>query len=241
MSDDAETDDDLGWPDAYDADASDAALAADIQAELTELRGICMRFARRLDVKAETSQGQEQLAQLNNAAVKAARAVRQVAVLQLEIAGLRDRPGSRPAAGAPANQNKPKPTVHKFGPKPCDYPWKHGDYTEYDDYTDWERETALDAKISAGIQAISDAAREDLAAYGRSDVCREAPRSFAEMVRAIPHPALDAALNDLEPIYAQLLFGKENVVLSLRPASPEVWTEYDAKQKLYGRDRQDSS
>src|SRR5471032_1056 len=101
--------DDPSWLNSPDPDASDAALKAAIQAELTEGRGIAMRFLRRLDAKAETEEGQEDLARLNNAAVKAMRALRQIGVLQLEIAGLRDQPGVRPAAAAPANQNAPKP------------------------------------------------------------------------------------------------------------------------------------
>lgn len=74
MANAAEFDNDLDWPNPPDAHASDATLVADIQAELTELRGIGMRFARRLGARAETEQGQEDLAKLNNSAVKAARA-----------------------------------------------------------------------------------------------------------------------------------------------------------------------
>jgi hypothetical protein len=237
-------DDDL-WLNPTDEDASDAALKAAIQAELTELRGICMRFARRLDAKAETEQGQEDLAQLNNAAVKAARAVRQVGVLQLEIAGLRDRPGTRRSLGegGAANQNAPKTEAkpYKNGPKPRDYAWADGDYTEYDDYADWELSACQSAKMTADLSRISDAMYADLTAHGRADACDQAPASLVELVRAIPHPALDACLNAMEPMYAFLVFGDENVRLTLAPASPDVWAEFDAQQKLYGRDRQDSS
>ena len=231
--------DDLDWPQPAREPSPEAALLADIQAELTELRGITMRFARRLDRQADTEEGKEDLARLNNSAVKAARAVRQVAVLQLEIAGLRDQPGSRPAAAPkPANQNKAGPRVN--GPKPCDYAWTHGDYTEYDDYTDWELETCREEAIGAGMRKIADAARADLTAFGRADVCGEAPRGFAEMVRAIPHPALDECLNSLEPIYAQLLFGKDNVTFSLKPATMACWEAYDADNAKYPT-RRDSS
>lgn len=51
MANAAEFDNDLDWPNLPDAHASDATLVADIQAELTELRGIGMRFARRLDAR----------------------------------------------------------------------------------------------------------------------------------------------------------------------------------------------
>jgi hypothetical protein len=160
-------------------------------------------------------------------------------VLQLEIAGLRDQPGSRPAAAVPANQNTPKP--YKNGPKPRDFAWGHGDYTEYDDYQDWELNACRRSKIEAVTERICKAVQQDLIAHGRPDAAKESLVSLVEMVRAIPHPALEACLNNLEPQYAYLLFGEENVRLSLHPASPDVWAEYDAKQKLYGRDRQDSS
>ena len=234
--------DDLDWPNPPDADASDAALKAAIQAELTEARGITMRFLRRLDAKAETEDGQEDLARLNNAAVKGARALRQIGVLQLEIAGLRNQPGSRaPAAaatGAPANQNVPKP--YKNGSKPRDDAWLNGDYTEYDDYTDRELNACRNAKMTDNLGSIADAMRADLIAHGRADAANDAPVNQVELVRAIPHPALEACLNTIEPHYALLVFDG-HVHLSLRPASPDVWAEYDAKQALYSRDRQDSS
>jgi hypothetical protein len=231
--------DDLSWPTPPDADASDAALKAAIQAELTEARGVEMRFLRRLDAEAETEEGKKDLPRLSNAAVKAARALRQIGVLQLEIAGLRDQPGVRPTAAAPANQNAPKPYVN--GPKPRDFAWGHGDYTEYDDYKDWELDACRNARMSANISLIAEAMEKDLAAHGRADAAKEAPADLVELVRAIPHPALEACLNEIEPIYAQIMFGDENVQLSLRPATPDVWAEYDAKQALYARDRQDSS
>jgi hypothetical protein len=198
-----------------------------------------MRFLRRLDAKADTEQGQEDLARLNNAAVKGARALRQIGVLQLEIAGLRERPGSRPAAAAPANQNAPKSYVN--GPKPRDFAWGHGDYTEYDDYKDWELEACRNAKMGDTLERIAQAMRQDLADHGRADVCNQAPADLVDLVRAIPHPALDACLNAVEPLYAYLVFGENNVHLGLRPASPDVWTEFDADTALYNRDRQDSS
>jgi hypothetical protein len=225
-----------------DADAANAALKAAIQAELTEARGIEMGFLRQLDAKAKTEEGQEDLVRLSNAAVKAARALRQIGVLQLEIAGLRDQPGHRtPAAAAPANQNAPQPKPYKNGPKPRDDAWTNGDYTEYDDYTDWELNACRNAKMSDNLELIAKAMREDLIAHGRMDAAKEAPIDQVELVRAIPHPALEACLNTIEPHYSFLVFGEDKVHLSLRPGAPDVWAEYDAKKAKYARNRQDSS
>lgn len=234
----AETDA-LDWMAPPDADAADAALKAAIQAELTEARGVEMRFLRRLDAEAETEEGRKDLPRLSNAAVKAARALRQIGVLQLEIAGLRDQPGVRPAPSAPANQNVPKPYVN--GPKPRDFAWAHGDYTEYDDYKDWELNACQSAKMSANIEKISDAMYEDAAAHGRADLCKLAPIDLAKLITAIPHPALNRCLNAIEPLYAYLVFGEENVELTLRPGAGEALAEHDAKEALYADRRLDSS
>lgn len=230
--------DDLDWMTPPDTNASDAALKAAIQAELTEARGVEMRFLRRLDAEAETEEGRKDLPRLSNAAVKAARALRQIGVLQLEIAGLRDQPGHRAPAAA-ANQNAPKPYVN--GPKPRDGGWAHGDYTEYDDYQDWELDACRRSKVEAVTKRICKAVEQDLIAHGRPDAARESLVSLSEMVRAIPHPALEACLNDIDPDFAYAYFGEDNVILTLRPASPEVWAEYDAKKALYPSPRQDSS
>ena len=237
--------DDLDWITPPDADAANAALKAAIQAELTEARGIEMGFLRQLDAKAKTEEGQADLPRLSNAAVKAARALRQIGVLQLEIAGLRDQPGHRaPAAAlatAPANQNAPQPKPYKNGPKPRDDAWTNGDYTEYDDYTDRELEACRDAKMGGNVQLIAEAMRADLIAHGRMDAANEAPIDQVELVRAIPHPALDTCINNIEPYYSFLVFGEDKVQVGLRPGAPNVWAEYDAKKGLYARDRQDSS
>ena len=217
---------------------ANAALKAAIQAELTEAREIEMGFLRQLDAKAKTEEGQEDLPRLSNAAVKAARALRQIGVLRLEIAGLRDQPGHR-APAAPANQNTPKLYVN--GPKPRDGAWAHGDYTEYDDYNDWELDACRRSRIEAVTERICKAVQQDLIAHGRPDAAKESLVSLVEMVRAIPHPALEACLNDIDPDFAYGYFGEDNVRLSLRPASPDVWAQYDAKKARYSRDRQDSS
>jgi hypothetical protein len=231
--------DDLDWIAPPDADASNAALKAAIQAELTEARGVEMRFLCRLDAEAETEDGRKDLPRLSNAAVKAARALRQIGVLQLEIAGMRDQPGSRPAAAAPANQDAPKPYVN--GPKPRDFAWAHDDYTEYDDYKDWELSACRHSRIEAVTKRICKAVQQDLIAHGRPDAARESLISLKEMIRAIPHPALEACLNDIDPGYAYVFFGEDNVRLSLQPPTTDVWAEYDADKALYSRDPQDSS
>src|ERR1700722_12380114 len=108
---------------AYPPETGELSLQEALQADLTRLRGYNMRFAERLDAAAEKEERPERLAQLNNASVKAARAVRQIAVLQLEIAGERPLPNVRAPAAA-ANANTPEaPRPYKNGPRPCPRPW----------------------------------------------------------------------------------------------------------------------
>jgi hypothetical protein len=229
---------------AYPPETGELGLQEAIQADLSRLRGYNMRFAERLDAMAEKEARPERLSQLNNASVKAARAVRQIAVLQLEIAGGRPLANSR----APATQNKSSNEFldsvrPKHGPRPRDRAWEHGDYIEYDDYTDEERWRCIEAKVENRIDRLNEAMDEDLRAAGRDDVCGESLNTKFKLILSIPHPAFNEALRGIEPALIYHFLGSDNLLPpALAPGVPDAWAEYDTRQKLYGGpDRRDSS
>ena len=216
---------------AYPPETGELSLQEAIQADLSRLRGFNMRFAERLDAAAEKEERPERLAQLNNASVKAARAVRQIAVLQLEIAGERPLPNAR-APAAPANANKPKDEVEgpKNGPRPCPRPWEKGDYKDYDDYTDDDRRIVMNAIINAAREKLRAAQNEDFRAAGRERPCRESFNTKLELIHGIPHPAFDECLKGIDFEIAQYLLGRSCVVPVLVPESSNALAEYDARQ-----------
>jgi len=205
-----------------------------IQADLTRLRAMQMRNAERLDRAAETEERPERLAQLNNASVKAARAVRQIAVLQLEIAGERALPNVRaPAAPAPADRRRPN--LLDNGPRPSPRPWEEGDYADYDDYTDEEAALATETKVNEQILRLEEAVDQDLRAAGREDVCREAPILKFKLILGIPHPAFDECQKSIDAALLYFFLGRENLLPpALSPDAPDAWAEYDERQRLYG-------
>jgi hypothetical protein len=160
---------DYGNADAFGKAMSPAELQAAIAADLNELRAVGMRFIRRMDAKADTPEGDAMLPQLNNAVVKVARAVRQIAVLQLEVAGLRQQPNARAPAAAPANENTEFEETGN-GNRPCLRPWDRGDYNDYDDYSDSERRIVLDALIDSKRKIVVAAMDEDFRSAGRDDI-----------------------------------------------------------------------
>ena len=221
--------------DIFDLIAAEPTLKEAIQDDLSRLREMQMRFAGRLDRAAEKEERPERLSQLNNAAVKTARAVRQIAVLQLEIAGDRPVPNARAAPTAPANQNKsserPKP---KNGPRPCPRPWEKGDYTDYDDYTDNDRLIALRAGVDERRRRMVAAMNEDFRAAGREDVCGQSPKTKFGLILGIPHPAFDACIQEIEPEWVYRWIGDENITLTLGPGPPDAWAQWDERERLYG-------
>lgn len=225
--------------DALGEAMSPAELQAAVAADLNELRAVTMRFVRRLDAKADTVEGEEMLPQLNTAVVKAARAVRQIAVLQLEVAGLRQQPNARAPAAAPANQNTEK---HKtsYGNRPCPRPWDDGDYNDYDDYTDEERDIVARAGLNARMVTVVDAMNADFRAAGRDDVLNQSPRTKFEMILGIPHPKTDECIKDLEHELVYYFFGENVLPPRLGPGPPDVWAKWDADRKRHGLDRRDS-
>jgi len=216
----------------YPAETGALSLQEAIQADLTRIRGYNMRFAERLDAMAEKEERPERLAQLNNASVKTARAVRQIAVLQLEIAGERPVANVRAPAAA-ANANKPEavqPKSYKNGPRPCPRPWEKGDYTDYDDYTDDDLRICLNAIVDEAREKLRDAQDEDFRAAGRERPCRESFATKLELIHGIPHPAFDECLKGINPEIALLLLGPHCLNTALAPRSPDALAEYEAKQ-----------
>jgi hypothetical protein len=227
---------------AYPPETGELSLQEAIQADLSRLRAFNMRFAERLDAMAEKEERPERLSQLNNASVKAARAVRQIAVLQLEIAGERPLANSR-APAAPANANKPKDQVEgpNNGPRPCPRPWEKGDYTDYDDYTDDDRRICLKAIVGEAREKLRAAQNEDFRAAGREEPCRESFNTKLELIHGIPHPAFNECLKGIDPEIALLLLGPHRLNTVLAP-QPDVLAEYDAKQEwVASLQRRDSS
>jgi hypothetical protein len=227
----------------YPPETGALSLKEAIQADLSRVRAVNMRFIERLDAMAEKEERPERLSQLNNASVKTARAVRQIAVLQLEIAGERPLPNVR-APAAPANANKPKYQFEPLntGPRPCPRPWEKGDYTDYDDYTDDERRICLNAIINGAIEKLRAAQNEDFRAAGRERPCRESFNTKLELIHGIPHPAFDKCLADINPELAVWALGGDKIVAALKPGTPEALAKYDANQEwIASLQRRDTS
>jgi hypothetical protein len=200
-----------------------------------------MRFIRRMDAKADTPEGDKILPQLNTAVVKTARAVRQIAVLQLEVAGLRQQPNARAPAVAPANENVETEKTEN-GNRPCPRPWDREDYNDYDDYSDSERRMVLRALLDSKRKILVAAMDEDFRAAGREDVLGQAPATKYKTILGIPHPNLDACIETIEYDYIYMFFDEEDILPpQLGPGQPDIWEKWDADRKLYGLDRHDSS
>ncbi len=191
-----------------------------------------MGLARKVAARADTEEGQEELVRLNAAVAKAARAVRQIAVLQLEIDGQRTLPGTR--APAAANQNA-RGQGEQGGPRRPDDRTR----SDYNDYDDVPAHHVSDAEMIEVIELVTAAMAEDFHAAGRPDACRESPETQArKLIYGIPHPALDACIAKLEPKWTYLLFGDENVLPpALGPGPPGAWEEFDdyAEERKRGR------
>lgn len=224
------------WPDDTEPNSplSGAPLAAALQADLAELRGLTMGLARKVAARADTEEGQEELVRLNAAVAKAARAVRQIAVLQLEIDGQRSLPGTRTTVAA--NQNARGPNGRGQGGRGNPNDRTYGDYNDYDDLADREAEEGQMIEV---IEQVTAAMAADFHAAGRPEACRESPETQArKLIFGIPHPVLDACIAKLEPKWVYLLFGDENVLPpALGPGPPDAWAEFDkyAEHRRRGR------
>ena len=218
-----------------------------IQDELSEFRAITLRFARRLDARADTEEGQTELTQSEQrggslgAVVPAGGGA---------AAGNRGQAAALPNSGANAGsganadgkQAADKAKSQATNPSrwyPKGYPFARGDYTDYDDYTDEERKMLEQAKFGQRIRLMEAAVDEDFRAAGREEICRQAPITKFELVFGIPHPALDRCLAEVEPGDVYRIFGFKNVLPPrLGTGPPGVLEKYDAQ---YGHHPKSSS
>lgn len=229
--------------------ASAGSLADQIQAELSEMRGAMLRFVRRLDARAETPEGQEDLPRLSTAMVKVARAHRQISVLQLETAGERPLPQARGTAvmgaarrvaegaaravdGAmrsnhPDAANPDRTPLERDPERYVDgYPFMHGDYTEYDDYSDEEKAECRLRRLGSVLHAMCDEMDKDFIAADAPELVRQSPKVKVKMILGIPHPALDEFLKTVDPHDVIHLFGEDVLPLQLGPGPPGKWERH---------------
>jgi hypothetical protein len=236
---------------AVEDDSPADTLVDELQAELAEMRGIVLGSARRMQARAEVDDSTDGLAKLNTGITKAARAFRQIAVLQLEIAGKRKLPGTRePAAAAQAAPGAAAPGAAakgaaakgkiersaRWNAADRSYPFDHGDYTDYDDYTDWEHDRLGEAILDERRKRVVAAMDADFRAAGRDEVLGQAPVTKFKMILDLPHPALDACLPTIEPEIV-LYFFRKDVRLALGPGPPGIWEKHDAYRKQFGLDK----
>jgi hypothetical protein len=150
-------------------------------------------------MKQDTDEAVDKVQQLSASFNKAARAVRLSMVLKHEVAGLRPLPQSRaPAAAAgPANENA--------APKGGNGARRvRGDWPDNADEAQAEYEDSQ-KKLAVYLKKLSDALDIDIAAAS-PEIQAEAKReSFAvkmtTIAAAIPHPALDRTLTDIQMGY----------------------------------------
>jgi hypothetical protein len=222
-----------------EGDAAGDALEREILDELSEMRGIMLGFARRIAALGGETQEPETLAKLNNAAVRTARAHRQVAVLQLEIAGKRPLASQRGAAhiaqpddGAPGAGHKvrQRSQSERF---PKGLPYGHGDLTDYDDYTDAERRGLESARFFDRLKPLFAALDEDFKAAGRDDICREAPATKFKLIFYIPHPATDRAIAAAQPADVCTIFAMGDRLPPVAGTGPpEIWAAYNERRRF---------
>src|SRR5579859_1114203 len=179
----------------YGEGMSEVDLEAEIQGELSEMRQMVVEFGRLLIAKGRQADSADELVKLSNAANRAARAHRQIGVLQLEIAGKRPLPGTRAPREASAVKNgEPSPEVEAQSERRVrsGLPFEYGDYDDYDDYTEDERvERDLRQLFLDRKGPLLTAMDEDFKAAGRADIVRESPKTKYKLIYYIPHPNLD--------------------------------------------------
>jgi hypothetical protein len=181
----------------------------------------------------------EDLARLNTAAVKSARAHRQIAVLQLEILGKRPVAGRRGDAGRepPADRGsgeKPKIRVRSQRERfPDGLPFHHDDYNDYDDYTDDERRELEAARFFQRLEPVVAAMDEDFTAAGREDIVRQSPATKYKLIFYVPHPATDRAIAAAQPADICTIFGMGDRLPPVAGTGPpEVWERFNEGYRL---------
>jgi hypothetical protein len=214
------------------------ALEREIMDELSEMRGIMLGLARRLATQAQATDEPEALTRLNNAAVRTARAHRQVAVLQLEMAGKRPIAGRAEPREAPAAQpgsrgnpqSRPRPVKERF---PDGLPYTNGDYSDNDDYTDEERQELAERKFGEGLKPLVAAMDQDFLAAGYDDLLGQSPETKFKLIYYIPHPALDRAAAGADPNLVAAVFGWIGLLPPVAGTGPpEEWERYLANREV---------
>jgi hypothetical protein len=206
-----------------------------ILAELSEMREIMLGLARQVAVKAAEAEKPEDLTRLNTAAVKSARAHRQIAVLQLEILGKRPIAGLRGSPAGQASGEGPKPRVRSQEERfPNGLPFRNDDYNDYDDYTDEERQELESERFFQRLEPVVAAMDEDFTAAGREEILRESPETKFKLIYYIPHPATDRAIAASTAEDICMIFG---VIGGMLPpvagtGPPEVWENYNEACRL---------
>jgi len=222
-------------PDAPDEDYSledfREWLEADVLNDLQEFRALQMDMARQLAAKAKAEDAD--LVRLNAAMAKAGRAIRQTAVLQLEVAGLRRQAGTREppanAGGAAANQNVP-------AGRPAERP-PASDYGTREFFVDKDPHAPMDwdglapgVELKVACDRLHRAMNADLKAAGRFLEAEQSVETKArDYIRHIPHPETDACLRLLRPLLVDCIFGEENIerprLKTGPPDTPARWIE----------------
>ena len=204
-------------------------LEADVLAGLQEVRELCMDSARTLAAKMKEDDAD--LVRLNAALVKAARAVRQTSVLQLEVAGLRRQAGTREAptsADDAANANQPRPGQPPSNP---DYAGL-GTYEYFVDDDDKRDLHYMDAEegrqYRETLDRMKDAMDADLKAAGKLlELHQSISTKARDYIRHIPHPETDACIQSLRLGFVTHIFGEENMepprLKTGPPDTPTKW------------------
>jgi hypothetical protein len=215
------------------------ALEQAILGELGEMRELMLGMAREVAGRAKAAETAEDLTRLNTAAVKAARAHRQISVLQLEMLGKRPIPGRNGAsAGGAAGQagGAGSATRSQRARSPNGTPFRNDTYDDYDDYDDHaddeDPESAFD-RMMVRLEPVLAAMDEDFVAAGHDDIPRKSPQSKFKLIYYVPHPATDRAIAASRPEDVCAIF---NLAGLLPPVAgtgpPEVWERFIENRRL---------
>ena len=201
-------------------------LEEDLLNDLQELRQTCMASSR--EMKARQTVEPENLTSLNAGIVKVARAVRQIGVLQLEIAGLRQPAQTRgPVA---ANGNAPAGKAQQPGQGGSDDRTR-GDYNDYNDDKEhwygadeeyWPPLSKAEAEFNESMDRVCAALDADFEAAGIKEQTDRASKADKVEIYAyrVPHPTLDECIKTVRVDDLFAIFGIENLRVTLGPGPP---------------------
>ncbi len=200
-------------------------LEEDLLNDLQELRQTCMASSRKM--KARQTVEPENLTSLNAGIVKVARAVRQIGVLQLEIAGLRQPAQMRGPVAANGNAPAAKSQPGRGGSDDR----TRGDYNDYDDDKEnWYGAddefmpplSKAEAEFNESLDRVCAALDVDFKAAGISDVTDRQSKIDKVRIYAyrVPHPTLDECIKTIRRDDLIAIIGLENLKTSLGPGPP---------------------